>query len=88
MGLFDSIMEKLGLGTASATPASPSSVPQASPAPQAASGPPPIAPVGPKGDQGDRCGGKAGRAGGHTQREAELEDLDRGPDETSGPRPV
>ena len=49
MGLFGSIMEKLGLGTASATSPSPSSAPQASPAPQAASGPPPTAPVIPKG---------------------------------------
>ena len=49
MGLFGSIMEKLGLGTASATPPSPSSAPQATPAPQAASGPSPTAPVGPTG---------------------------------------
>ena len=49
MGLFGSIMEKLGLGSASATPPSPSSAPQASPAPQAASGPSPTAPVGPTG---------------------------------------
>ena len=48
MGLFSSIMEKLGLGTASATPPSPSSAPQASPAPQAP-GPSPTAPVSPKG---------------------------------------
>ena len=48
MGLFGSIMEKLGLGTA-ATPAPPSSAPQATPATQAASGPPPTAPVASKG---------------------------------------
>lgn len=49
MGLFGSIMEKLGLGTASATSPSPSSATQASPAQQAASGPSPTAPVGSKG---------------------------------------
>ena len=48
MRLFSSIMEKLGLGTASAMPPSPSSAPQASPAPQAP-GPSPTAPVSPKG---------------------------------------
>ena len=52
MGLFGSIMEKLGLGTASATPPSPSSAPQAGPSPQAASEPSPTAPVGPKGIKG------------------------------------
>ena len=46
MGLFGSIMEKLGLGTASAPPPSPSSAPQATPAPQGASAPSPTAPVG------------------------------------------
>ena len=49
MGLFGSIMEKLGLGAASAAPPSPSSASQTSPAPQAATGPPPTAPVAPKG---------------------------------------
>ena len=49
MGLFGSIMEKLGLGPASATATSPSAAPQTSPAPQAATGPPPTAPVAPKG---------------------------------------
>jgi len=49
MGLFGSIMEKLGLVVASATPPSPSSAPQTGPAPQAATGPPPTAPAGPKG---------------------------------------
>ena len=48
MGLFGSIMEKLGLGPASATATSPSSAPQPGPAPQAP-GPSPTAPVGPKG---------------------------------------
>ena len=52
MGLFGSIMEKLGLGTASAPPPSPSSAPQASPAQQAASTPSPTAPVGPKAVKG------------------------------------
>ena len=47
MGLFGSIMEKLGLSPASATLPSPSSAPQASPAPQAA--PSSTAPAGPKG---------------------------------------
>ena len=49
MGLFGSIMEKLGLGPASAAPPSPSSAPQTKPAPQAATGPTPTAPVAPKG---------------------------------------
>lgn len=49
MGLFGSIMEKLGLGAASATPPSSSPAPQTSPAPQAATGPPPTAPADPKG---------------------------------------
>ncbi len=52
MGLFGSIMEKLGLGTASATPPSPSSAQQATPDPQAASAPSPTAPLGPKGVKG------------------------------------
>ena len=52
MGLFGSIMEKLGLGTAAASPPSPSSAPQASPAQQAASGPSPTAPVGSKAVKG------------------------------------
>jgi len=47
MGLLGSIMEKLGLGTASPPPSS--SAPQATPAPQAASAPLPTASVGPKG---------------------------------------
>ena len=49
MGLFGSIMEKLGLGTASAPPPSSSSAPQATPTPQAASAPSPTAPPGSKG---------------------------------------
>lgn len=49
MGPLGSIMEKLGLGTAHATPPSPFSSPQTTPAPQAASGPSPTAPVGHKG---------------------------------------
>ncbi len=48
MGLF-SIMEKLGIGTASPSPPSPSSAPQATLAPQAASAPSPTAPLGSKG---------------------------------------
>ena len=52
MGLFGSIMEKLGLGSASASSPSPSSAPQANPAPQAASGPSPTAPVGSRGVKG------------------------------------
>ena len=50
MGLLGSIMEKLGLGTASPPPSS--SAPQATPAPQAASAPLPTASVGPKGVKG------------------------------------
>ena len=50
MGLFGSIMEKLGLGIASPPPTSPSSAPQATPAPQTASGL--TARVGPKGVKG------------------------------------
>ena len=49
MGLFGTIMEKLGLGTAAAMPPSSSSAPLTSPPPPTASGPPTIAPVGPKG---------------------------------------
>ena len=49
MGLFGSIMEKLGLGTASATPPSTSSSPAPTSAQRAASGPSPTAPVGSKG---------------------------------------
>ena len=49
MGLFGSIMEKLGLGTASATPPSTSSSPPTTSAQRAASGPSPTAPVGSKG---------------------------------------
>ena len=52
MGLFGSIMEKLGLGTASPPPPFPSSAPQATPDPQAASAPSPTAPLGPKGVKG------------------------------------
>ena len=74
MGLFGSIPGKLGLSPAFATP--PSSYlwhhhPQLLWVPRGAS---------------DRCGGKAGRPGGRTEREAELEDLDRGPDEALEPR--
>ena len=50
MGLLGSIMEKLGLGTASLPP--PSSAPPATPAPQAASAPSPTPSVGPKGMKG------------------------------------
>ena len=49
MGLFGSVMEKLGLGTASPPPPFPSSAPQATAAPQAASAPSPTAPLGSKG---------------------------------------
>ena len=49
MGLFGSIMEKLGLGTAAATPSSPATASQASPTPQAGSGPSPTTPVSPRG---------------------------------------
>ena len=52
MGLFGSIMEKLGLGTASPPPHSPSSAQQATPAPQAASASSPTAPAGSKGVKG------------------------------------
>ena len=50
MGLLGSIMEKLGLGTASPPP--PSFAPPATPAPQAASPSSPTASVGPKGMKG------------------------------------
>ena len=49
MGLFGSIMEKLGLGAAAAAPPSPATPPQASPTPQAPTTPSPTTPMVPKG---------------------------------------
>lgn len=49
MGLLNSIMEKLGMGTAAAQTPSAPSAPQAAPVSQAASAPSPTAPIAPKG---------------------------------------